>query len=82
MAILQISQVMLVDLYPAKSASVTANVSNSTLNFSKSGISNIMLMLGYQNNLCRCILSAIGTAVIDPMRRAVGMGWTLVCVVN
>jgi len=54
-SIMQASQVILVDLYPAKSASVTAN-----------------------NNLVRCIIGAIGTSVVEPMRRAVGMGWTMV----
>ncbi|KAF8307790.1 MFS general substrate transporter [Clavulina sp. PMI_390] len=55
MAILQISQVMLVDLYPARSASVTAN-----------------------NNLIRCLTSAAGTASINPMTNALGIGWSLV----
>ncbi|KAF8307791.1 MFS general substrate transporter [Clavulina sp. PMI_390] len=55
MAVLQTSQVMLVDLYPSKSASMSAN-----------------------NNLIRCLTSAAGTAAIDPMTNALGIGWSLV----
>ncbi|KAF8307792.1 hypothetical protein DL93DRAFT_2101057 [Clavulina sp. PMI_390] len=55
MAVLQTSQVMLVDLYPSKSASMSAN-----------------------NNLIRCLISAAGTAAIDPMTNALGIGWSLV----
>ncbi|KAK9447763.1 major facilitator superfamily domain-containing protein [Limtongia smithiae] len=46
-------QVLIVDLYPQDTASVTA-----------------------ANNLVRCLLGAAGTAVIDRIISAVGMGWT------
>ncbi|KAF8307810.1 MFS general substrate transporter [Clavulina sp. PMI_390] len=56
MAIMQINQVILVDLYPGKGASVTAN-----------------------NNLCRCLIGAAGTALVDPIMTGVnGAGWTMV----
>ncbi|KAK9239869.1 major facilitator superfamily domain-containing protein [Lipomyces kononenkoae] len=46
-------QVLLVDLYPQESASVTA-----------------------ANNLVRCLLGAAGSAVVDNVISAIGMGWT------
>ncbi|KAF8308360.1 MFS general substrate transporter [Clavulina sp. PMI_390] len=53
--LMQTNQVMLVDLYPGKGASVTAN-----------------------NNLCRCLIGAVGTAVVNPIMNAIGTGWTMV----
>ncbi|KAK9328029.1 major facilitator superfamily domain-containing protein [Lipomyces starkeyi] len=46
-------QVLLVDLYPQESASVTA-----------------------VNNLVRCLLGAAGSAIVDNVISAIGMGWT------
>ncbi|KAK9322811.1 major facilitator superfamily domain-containing protein [Lipomyces orientalis] len=46
-------QVLLVDLYPQESASVTA-----------------------ANNLVRCLLGAAGSAIVDRVINAIGMGWT------
>ncbi|KAK9348530.1 major facilitator superfamily domain-containing protein [Lipomyces starkeyi] len=46
-------QVLLVDLYPQESASVTA-----------------------ANNLVRCLLGAAGSAIVDNVISAIGMGWT------
>ena len=78
---MQTSQVILVDLYPAKSASVTANV--CPLRFCPISVDLLKrssIFVRSQNNLVRCIIGAVGTSVVDPMRRAVGMGWTMVIV--